>query len=169
MLEILEMSSALGEHLRECRERAGLTQDQLAGRSKGVARSTVSAIEQGVPVKLETIRLLADALQLNREEWTTLLIDWLRIELGDEFDKLDIRLRDGSELRDADTVANRLRQVVNSLTPSAQQQILKAAERPEIRDVLPALNRIYEERQPPQRYLPTKAPPAKRSKRSQQR
>lgn len=168
MLELLEVSNsttALGEHLREFRERAQLTQEQLANRSKGVARTTVSAIELGVSVKLDTVRLLADALELNEADWTTLLIDWLRLELGAEFQKLDIRLRDSEELREADTPGSRLQRLLLDLSPRTQAEILKAIEHPEVRAAIPALNRIAEDRTEPKRGTPLKKyPPLRRSK-----
>lgn len=49
--------------LKECRERANLTQDALAEKS-GVARSTIARIEghDTVSVTTETIKKLSDAL-----------------------------------------------------------------------------------------------------------
>jgi transcriptional regulator with XRE-family HTH domain len=167
MLEVLEMSSALGEHLREFRERAALTQEQLANRSKGVARTTVSAIELGIPMKLDTVRLLADALKLNTADWTTLLIDWLRIELGDEFNRVDIRPRDSDELHAADTAGSRLQRLLLDLSPRTQEQMLAALERPEVRDAIPALTRIYDAGAEPKRQTaPLKKYPPPRRKTS---
>jgi transcriptional regulator with XRE-family HTH domain len=53
--------------LREWREWRGLTQDELK-KASGVTVGTISRIEQGLPARLDTVRRLAEALTIGREE-----------------------------------------------------------------------------------------------------
>lgn len=56
--------------LRQARERALLTQEQLAQRA-GVAKSTVNRIEQGLQeARISTVRRLAEALGVTAAELT---------------------------------------------------------------------------------------------------
>lgn len=60
--------------MREARERALLTQGQLAEKS-GVTISTISRVENGLQAaRITTIKRLADAMGVKAEE----LIDWER-------------------------------------------------------------------------------------------
>lgn len=60
--------------LREARERALLTQDQLSEKS-GVTVSTISRLENGLQAaRVSTIRKLAEAVGANADD----LIDWDR-------------------------------------------------------------------------------------------
>jgi predicted ATPase/DNA-binding XRE family transcriptional regulator len=60
---------AFGERLRSLRERAGLTQDELANQA-GLTPNAVSALERGTRTRPypHTVRSLADALQLSESE-----------------------------------------------------------------------------------------------------
>jgi predicted ATPase/DNA-binding XRE family transcriptional regulator len=67
-------SSSFGAHLRRLRETAGLTQEELASRS-GLSAKAISRLERGERKRpyAHTIRSLADALELSKEERATLL------------------------------------------------------------------------------------------------
>ena len=69
-----EQESSFGARLRQLREAAGLTQEELAGRA-GLTRNAVSALERGERRRpyLHTVRSLADALELPEAERTALL------------------------------------------------------------------------------------------------
>lgn len=57
-----EVYSRFGRMLARCRERAGLTQEKLAG-LVGLSRTSVANIERGrQPVQLHTLYVVADAL-----------------------------------------------------------------------------------------------------------
>ena len=61
--------------LREARERALLTQEELAGKS-GITVSTISRLENGLQAaRISTIRKLAAAVETTADE----LIDWERL------------------------------------------------------------------------------------------
>jgi transcriptional regulator with XRE-family HTH domain len=66
--------SSFGARLRQLREAAGLTQEELAGRA-GLTRNAVSALERGERRRPypHTVRSLADALELPEAERTALL------------------------------------------------------------------------------------------------
>lgn len=53
----------MDNRLRECREKMGITQEELAEKS-GISRATISAIETGkaLCVKTDTLTKLADAM-----------------------------------------------------------------------------------------------------------
>lgn len=54
-------------YLRAWREWRGITQDELKDLS-GVTVATISHIENGAPARLDTIRRLAEALKIERED-----------------------------------------------------------------------------------------------------
>lgn len=54
-------------YLRAWREWRGLLQDELAALSK-VTQTTISRIERGAPARLDSIKKLAEALKITREE-----------------------------------------------------------------------------------------------------
>src|SRR3712207_1812413 len=65
---------AFGDRLRALRERAGLTQEELASRA-GLTPNAVSALERGTRTRPypHTVRSLADALQLSESERAELI------------------------------------------------------------------------------------------------
>ncbi len=65
---------AFGDRLRSLRERAGLTQEELASRA-GLTPNAVSALERGTRTRPypHTVRSLADALQLSESERADLI------------------------------------------------------------------------------------------------
>jgi predicted ATPase/DNA-binding XRE family transcriptional regulator len=69
-----EAPPAFGELLRRLRSAAGLSQEDLAGRS-GVSRNGISDLERGLyqAPRFETVRMLADALTLSEDERAALI------------------------------------------------------------------------------------------------
>lgn len=60
----MDLTSRLGHRLRSLRERAGLSQDELA-RASGISRVSIGALERGDQrATLETLNLLARALDV---------------------------------------------------------------------------------------------------------
>ncbi|MGW8846902.1 helix-turn-helix transcriptional regulator [Streptomyces xiamenensis] len=57
------MTHSMGDNVRDYRRRAGLTQEEL-GYSAGLSPSTVRKVEQGGTVRMETLHLLARALEV---------------------------------------------------------------------------------------------------------
>jgi predicted ATPase/DNA-binding XRE family transcriptional regulator len=68
-----ERGPSFGTKLRQLREAAGLTQEELAGRA-GLTRNAISALERGERRRpyLHTVRSLADALDLSDDKRATL-------------------------------------------------------------------------------------------------
>jgi len=57
-----------GNHLRDLREKQGLSQEEL-GYESGLHRTHISLIERGRrSIRLETVRILAEALRLQPSE-----------------------------------------------------------------------------------------------------
>src|SRR5690242_11111794 len=69
-----ETTTSFGELLRRLRHAAALSQEELAEHS-GVSRNGISALERGLhpAPRLETVRLLADALNLAATDRAALL------------------------------------------------------------------------------------------------
>src|SRR5215207_7711308 len=79
-----EAAPAFGELLRRLRSAAGLSQEDLAGRS-GVSRNGISDLERGasqIP-RFETVRMLADALTLSEDERAPLIAAARPMVLGE--------------------------------------------------------------------------------------
>ena len=78
----------MGKHVaaefRRVREAHGLSQNAVSRRASGVSRTTIVQMENGRPVKLDTLRILATAMKARREEWLVLVIAWVRDSLGEE-------------------------------------------------------------------------------------
>src|SRR5215213_1576680 len=66
--------ASFGDMLRRLRSAAGLSQEDLAERA-GLSRNGISNLERGATPapRLETVRLLADALELSEDDRATLL------------------------------------------------------------------------------------------------
>jgi transcriptional regulator with XRE-family HTH domain len=88
------MMSYAGNKFRAFRAARGLTQEQVAARKPGLSRTSIAALESGHPVKLETLRLIAEAADLKEREYLSLVTEWIRDLLGEElFDRLSLRQR----------------------------------------------------------------------------
>src|SRR5829696_7206326 len=79
-----EAPLAFGELLRRLRSAAGLSQEDLAGRS-GVSRNGISDLERGASQlpRFETVRMLADALTLSEDERAALIVAARPMVLGE--------------------------------------------------------------------------------------
>jgi len=78
------MGQHLGQEFIRLREARGLSQAELARRARGVARGTLSALESGKHVKLETLRLFAEAMRVQRHELLLLVTAWIRDGIGED-------------------------------------------------------------------------------------
>jgi transcriptional regulator with XRE-family HTH domain len=80
------MGGHLGKAFRELRDELGLSQSEIARRTKdkGVSRPTVVLMEQGKRVRLETVVTLASAMGASRTQRTDLVLAWLRDSMGAE-------------------------------------------------------------------------------------
>lgn len=61
------MKHTMGDKIRQLRERAGMTQEGLA-RASGLTTSSISKIERGSSVRLDTAEKIAKALAVQTSE-----------------------------------------------------------------------------------------------------
>lgn len=78
------MGQHLGREFVRLREARGLSQAEVARRARGVARGTLSALESGKHVKLDTLRLLAEAMRVQRHELLLLVTAWIHDCIGED-------------------------------------------------------------------------------------
>jgi transcriptional regulator with XRE-family HTH domain len=115
-----------------------------------VNRQTLRDLENGASVRVSTLKKIAEACHLGADEWTNLLILWVRHELAEENGKLDIRpVLLYETIRSKPDLADCLLAVFFRLPNEDQIQLLKAIARREIRACLPALNALWERKPPP--------------------
>lgn len=115
----------------------------------GVSRGALKDAEDGKSIRLCTLEKIARACSVDANGWISLLISWIRVEVGDkDFRKLDIRpaLPDNSQ---AANFAATLELLFRQLSAAEQTEIFKAITRTPVRQCLPAINRLYEERGAP--------------------
>lgn len=122
----------LGKRLRALRLSRTLTQAQL-GTKAAVGRTTIAGVENGGRhVSLHSLRSIAQPLQLQPEEWTALLIDWLRVELGDEFYRLQITSSPKPLPGPRDEATEELVALLPRLSTTAVEQLLTIAKHPAV-------------------------------------
>jgi transcriptional regulator with XRE-family HTH domain len=129
----------LGDRFKHLRISRSITQEQLAEMAN-VGRSTVSALENGETLKLDTLRVIAKPLQLSEAEWLALVVDWIHNEVGKDFPKLTISTKG----TDSGHLPGRVSELFFALSPKAQEEIVTLLKRPHIGDVIRLINRLYE-------------------------
>jgi len=116
----------------------------------GVNRQTLKDLENGASVRVSTLKKIAKRCPLRDEEWTNLLVLWVRNELAEENARLDIRpARSYKTIRDTPDLGDCLLAVFFRLPNEDQIQLLKAIARREVRACLAALNVLWERKPPP--------------------
>jgi transcriptional regulator with XRE-family HTH domain len=73
--------SELGNTLKKLRGKT--TQAELA-KACGLSSRTVGRAESGYEIYLDTLRVIAQHYKLSEPEWADLLVQWIRLQLGDE-------------------------------------------------------------------------------------
>lgn len=113
----------------------------------GISRETFRRIERGDSVKLSTLKEIANVLGVKDEDWIELIIAWIKLEIGQDAQKMWIEPKEqkASKLHDAQESAQaKAMMLFNQLNSEDRHQIILAMERPEIRRSLPALNKLYD-------------------------
>ena len=112
----------------------------------GLSLRTINYLELGQPVKLGTLRKLAEACGVKNAEWLDLIVSWLRQEAGDDSQSVWIEPKDTtSALKDGEeSQVAKAMQLFSQLNPHDRQEIIRAMERPEVRACLPSINRVWE-------------------------
>ena len=77
------MRGYLGKAFQQLRLSLAVSQAEMARRVPGVSRATISLIEQGKRVKLETLQIIFSALKVSPAQKTPVVAAWVRDCLGD--------------------------------------------------------------------------------------
>ena len=134
--------SELGNKIKNLR--AGQPQTDFAKRS-GLSLRTICKLEAGESVRLETIRQIAKALKLSEAGTLDLLVSWLKLEVGEDFQKLQVGVKEQPlAVRDEEFLPARIQMLVADTPRKFQEQLHLALQRPEVLRCLPALNDLYD-------------------------
>ena len=97
--------SNLGTIITELRTAKGLTQTDLSQKT-GLGRRTISKIEcDAEPIRLTTLKDIANVLDPGREHWTKLLVGWVNQQLADEAVHLRVTAKQGGVVESSDRVS----------------------------------------------------------------
>lgn len=134
--------SELGNRVRSLR--ADVSQMQFAART-GLSLRTICKLEAGESVRLTTVRQVAQSLNLSEMERLELIVLWLKLELGDDFRKLNVELKDGSAvLRESDDLLGKVQVLLHDIPQKHQEQVYLAVQRPEVLRCVQSLNDLYD-------------------------
>lgn len=134
--------SHLGDRLRSLREGRKLAQEELA-EVAGIARTTISAVERGKPIRFDTLRRITGPLKPTQAEWLAVVIDWIRLEIGRDFEHLTISA-ELSRRSDYKEIGAGLARLIETQPPTIQAELQKLLQRPELLALLRPLNAAYE-------------------------
>lgn len=135
--------SELGNRIRELRK--GRSQSEFAAQAR-LSLRTICKLEAGESVRLKTLQQVLKALHLPESVRLELILLWLKLELGDDFSKLEIRVREpaANTLRESDHLLGQLQVALAELPRKFQEQLLVTTQRPEILRCLLHLNDLYD-------------------------
>lgn len=124
--------------------RASQPQIEFAKRA-GLSLRTICKLEAGELVRLETIRQIAKALRLSEAIKLDLLVSWLKLEVGEDFQKLQVGIKEQPlAVRDEEFLPARIQMLIADTPRKYQEQLHLALQRPEVLRCLPALNALYD-------------------------
>jgi transcriptional regulator with XRE-family HTH domain len=131
--------SQLANSLKNLR---GTQSQQAVADATGLNSRTLQRAESGEgSVSLDTLRDLAAHYKLTRPEYAALLVAWLQLELGTDFDSLDIKPRGKAvALTDDEQFLASYKQVPAKL----QRELRRAVQREEVLKSLAPLNDLYD-------------------------
>lgn len=134
--------SELGNKIKSLR--ADQPQVEFAKRA-GLSLRTICKLEAGEPVRLETVQQLAKACRLSEEDRLDLIVSWLKIEVGEDFHKLLVGVKDQpSAVRETEHLPAKIQMLIQDIPRKFQEQIYLALQRPEVLRCVPALNDLYD-------------------------
>lgn len=126
----------LGTKLKKLRGKRSLR--EIAEKS-GLGFHTCYRAERSGSVKFSTLKTIATALGVTDEDWTSLIISWIKLEVGQDISRIDITPK-----RAGNTLSN-ITDKLLELPRRDQEQILKALQRREIMQIIQTFNRLYEQ------------------------
>ena len=134
--------SELGNKIKSLR--ADQPQVEFAKKA-GLSLRTICKLEAGEPVRLETVQQLAKACRLPEGGRLDLIVSWLKLEVGEDFHKLLVGIKDQpSAMRDAEHLPAKIQMLINDIPRKVQEQIYLALQRPEVLRCVSALNDLYD-------------------------
>ncbi|MBK8002313.1 MAG: helix-turn-helix transcriptional regulator [Verrucomicrobia bacterium] len=113
---------SLPSRFRALRESRNLSQADLAEKAR-LSRESISSIETGKPIKVETLKLAARPLHLSENEWLSLLVDWIAQTIGSDFYKLEIRTTGGDTPATPLQLTEELVRLVSALSLDDQRNL----------------------------------------------
>lgn len=125
----------LGAKLKKLRGKRTL---RAIARLSNIGFHTYYRAERGLSVKFSTLKAIAKMLSVTEEDWVSLIISWIKAEVGD-----DIKLVQLNPKRQLGTL-DKINEKLISLPKTDQQEILLALERPEILQFIRAGNKLYD-------------------------
>ena len=135
----------LGTRIRDLR--GALSLEEFA-RKHGVALRTVANVEDGVPIRKETLLRIAQGAKLTKDETDSLIVAWIRSKLGPDADGFWIEPKLGAlnlnNRKNSQSCDSKLIDKIRSLPVRHQREILKACDRPEVLASLKHLNLLYD-------------------------
>jgi hypothetical protein len=142
-MKIMAPNNTLAEMIRRLR---GPDNYVKFAKRTGVNRQTLTELEDGESVRMETLQRIAQTCKLDEREWAEMLIAWIRCAMGErEFAKLDVRPAP------TPTIAKKLKAtdemfltLFHRLGYAEKANILKAMMRSEVRSCLPGINSVWE-------------------------
>jgi len=116
-------------------------------RGAGVSRETFRKIERGQTVKLDTLKAIADSLNVSNEAWRQLVIGWIKAEIGQHACGISFALT--SEAHEASPrylspAESGLLQQLEHLNQDEKIEANKALQRKEVIAFLPAINELID-------------------------
>jgi hypothetical protein len=136
--------SELGNKIRAARN----TRSQIEfAELSGISLRTLNKAEVGGRVKLDTVRRIIKAANLNDPQSQDLVLAWIKMMLEEFGDDFRIASKTKSELKEADNLSSKLMVGINKLPVRYQQALLKAIERPEVLNCLVMFNEAFDRMQ----------------------
>ncbi|MGN6644106.1 MAG: helix-turn-helix domain-containing protein [Verrucomicrobiota bacterium] len=127
--------------------RGELSQVEMAAKC-GVSPRTITNLENGESVKLDTLRAIRMAYRATDSEWLRMLAAWAKAEIGPDAAYMWIEpIENEKKVKDNNTDAKKIQRKIHELNAEERRQLLLLLQRPEIRRVLPALNKLYDKLQ----------------------
>jgi transcriptional regulator with XRE-family HTH domain len=134
----------VGNKLKTLRGKLNLDQFEAAHRAH-VSRETIRKAEEGIGIKLKSVKQIARALGASEADIDDLICDWLRAHAGVDAGRISIAPKAKSQLREvAQTLPKQIASSSANLTLTEQESILLALGRPEVVRFIADLNAFYE-------------------------
>jgi transcriptional regulator with XRE-family HTH domain len=134
--------SELGNKIR--RIRGTVSQAEFADRA-GLSLRTISKLEAGDSVRLDTVRRIAATCDLSDADRLELVISWIKLEIGDDYFKMIVEPKAAAAVvKDSESLVGKIQRRLQDVPSKYQEQIYLMLERPEILRCLEHLNDLYQ-------------------------